>query len=443
MRGRRSPRRLLAFALAGVLVGGGLLAASVTGPLAKAEAASAPSSMGSIVFIRGHNIWVARGNGSSATQVTRDGTSAKPYENPSMSNTGVIATVRGNDIVLFKQNGTLIRRIAVPKGNLFLNNGAGSYAVTGPIEAEISPDGSKIAYREVRYATAGSWADTRTGFTDTTGLSPITKYGIVLYDHFSWLGNSRGVLGGSIMRLYQLGSDLQLGVDWFEGADVTGESIDFPQRPQVSRDGRLLVWMNYSGGLIVTEVNGDPVNAPMPPAPPLPSPVCGLSPSDAQPLSHPNFAPDSSTLLWQESGTEVWVGWDLQLSPGCAGMKQKRLLANATHPAWSAAAFNVTPEKTRPAVTQSLKLKKRPRIKGKARVGRTLVATKGTWTRTPTVHQYRWLRNGKVIKGKAGAKKKYVVRRGDKGKRISVRVTVRKSGLAGKRNAVSKPVKVR
>ncbi len=66
----------------------------------------------------------------------------------------------------------------------------------------------------------------------------------------------------------------------------------------------------------------------------------------------------------------------------------------------------------------------KPVITGEAKVGAKLVADAGTWTPTPTKLSYRWYANGKKI---AGAKSKtLVLKKAQKGKRITVKVTGKK-----------------
>lgn len=62
-----------------------------------------------------------------------------------------------------------------------------------------------------------------------------------------------------------------------------------------------------------------------------------------------------------------------------------------------------------------------PRIAGKAKVGKTLRAKPGSWSPAGVALDYRWLRDGKQIGGATGST--YTLRRVDRGKRISVRVT--------------------
>ncbi|MCE1175329.1 MAG: hypothetical protein LWW77_12100 [Propionibacteriales bacterium] len=68
----------------------------------------------------------------------------------------------------------------------------------------------------------------------------------------------------------------------------------------------------------------------------------------------------------------------------------------------------------------------KPVITGEAKVGSQLVADAGTWTPTPSKLTYRWYANGKKI---AGAKSStLVLKKAQKGKRITVKVTGTKKG---------------
>lgn len=66
-----------------------------------------------------------------------------------------------------------------------------------------------------------------------------------------------------------------------------------------------------------------------------------------------------------------------------------------------------------------------PTISGTAQVGKTLTAKTGTWT-SKTSFSYQWFSNGKRIKG--ATKRTYKVSSGQQGKKISVKVTGKKSG---------------
>ena len=66
-----------------------------------------------------------------------------------------------------------------------------------------------------------------------------------------------------------------------------------------------------------------------------------------------------------------------------------------------------------------------PKITGTTTVGKTLKVTRGKWT-SGTSYSYQWLRNGKAISG--AKKSQYKLTSADRGKKISVRVTGKRSG---------------
>jgi hypothetical protein len=70
---------------------------------------------------------------------------------------------------------------------------------------------------------------------------------------------------------------------------------------------------------------------------------------------------------------------------------------------------------------------KRPVISGKAKVGKSLRVTKGTWNVSPAKVTYQWYRGSKAIKG--ATKAKYKVTRKDRHRKLSVKVTVKRTGF--------------
>ena len=70
---------------------------------------------------------------------------------------------------------------------------------------------------------------------------------------------------------------------------------------------------------------------------------------------------------------------------------------------------------------------KTPTITGTAKAGKVLTAHHGTWKPTPS-YSYQWYRNGAKIKG--ATKSTYKLATKDKGKKITVKVTGKKSGYA-------------
>jgi heme-binding NEAT domain protein len=86
-----------------------------------------------------------------------------------------------------------------------------------------------------------------------------------------------------------------------------------------------------------------------------------------------------------------------------------------------------TPPTTTPpaAATPGKLTAPKPKITGQAKVGKTLAAKAGAWTKG-TKLTYHWSANGKRIKGAVGAKLKLA--KALKGKKISVEVTGTKGG---------------
>gem|GEM_PF-1346057 len=67
-----------------------------------------------------------------------------------------------------------------------------------------------------------------------------------------------------------------------------------------------------------------------------------------------------------------------------------------------------------------------PTISGTTTVGQTLTAVPGTWSPTPTTLSYRWYRSGSAISG--ATSKTYKLTTADAGKKVTVKVTARRSG---------------
>jgi serine protease len=81
-----------------------------------------------------------------------------------------------------------------------------------------------------------------------------------------------------------------------------------------------------------------------------------------------------------------------------------------------------------------------PTVTGRFKVGKKLTATAGSWSPTPTSVSYQWLRNGTSISKATAAT--YKLTKKDKGKKVSVRITVRGGNLLGQ-SAVSASSKVK
>jgi len=74
----------------------------------------------------------------------------------------------------------------------------------------------------------------------------------------------------------------------------------------------------------------------------------------------------------------------------------------------------------------TLAKKKSPTVSGTHKVGKTVTARQGTWSPGVAVVRYQWLRNGKAIS--AATLPNYKLSKSDKGKKLSVKVTVTTPG---------------
>ncbi|MER5357747.1 hypothetical protein [Streptomyces sp. NPDC002785] len=97
-----------------------------------------------------------------------------------------------------------------------------------------------------------------------------------------------------------------------------------------------------------------------------------------------------------------------------------------------------TPASVKVARGSAPKVTKQPTISGTAKVGRTLKAAHGTWTPAPTSYGYQWYANGKAISG--ATKSSLTLKSAQRGKKITVKVTARRTGHANG-SATSKATK--
>ncbi|PUA82293.1 reprolysin-like metallopeptidase [Nocardioides currus] len=94
-----------------------------------------------------------------------------------------------------------------------------------------------------------------------------------------------------------------------------------------------------------------------------------------------------------------------------------------------------------PAIGKSLFTRTtKPKIKGAARPGSKLKASVKAWKPGKVKYKFTWLRNGKAIKGAKG--KTYRVKGKDRGKKIQVKVTGKRSGFETV-SRTSKKIKIR
>ncbi len=137
--------------------------------------------------------------------------------------------------------------------------------------------------------------------------------------------------------------------------------------------------------------------------------------------------PDSTTYQWLRDGKVILGETGTTYRPRAADVDAS-ISIRVTGEAWGlastqrvSAALTIAPAHFAGAPA--------PRATGVAKKGRRLMAVLGSWAPGPEgTTTYQWLRNGKVIRGATGAT--YRLKAKDRGRRISVRVTVSRPGYA-------------
>jgi hypothetical protein len=423
-----TPQSALAALAATTLVATMVAVAAPTTPAHATVPPSATSLPGSIVLLKDYNVWLVRPDGTGLVQVTDDGTFASQYYSPSMADDGTIAAGKGQEIVRLEQNGTVLNRMDPPP----LTNSVGHPQDGVPVSVAISPDGSRIAWStasETCPVAAECGGRMVTGVTSASVLTPPTTTSY--FGDPSWVSNTRLMVHGgygSQMMLQDVGGSPQ---HWFDDREVYSSDTDLGDG-WVSRDGRLLVAKRGYGStsrIFTYRTAGDPRSGD-PATLATPSPDCATN-ADAK-ISDPTAAPDGSAFATAEvEGVSV-----MTIGATCETNQAWLLVPGATEPFWSPAAISpdagagpapVPPAPQPPATAGAFTMLARPAVLGRVAVGRKVRAGLGSWSPSPGAVRVVWLRNGKPIR--SADKTTYRVPRADKGKRLSVRVTVRRTGL--------------
>ena len=404
---------------------------TLRGVPAPQEATSARAAQtGTIVFVRDHDLWLTRPDGSGMRQLTTDGTEDSPYEHPTMSTDGVVAAMKGSDIVRMSQGGKVLTRMT-PE-DLFVPD-YGTILISPITDPEISPDGTKIAYSQLRLEnySGGDYGynvtESETAVTSATRFTEPTK--IYLGYQAGWIGNARFTLDrDGDVHLADLGHDA---VPWFTSDDIfdTHDPLDpfiALNEAEVSPDRQRALFGIQNTGFAMTTTTSDPAVGS--PSAPTAAPQCFLSSDDPEVYAEDaTFGPDSDSVVYTEDG-KLTV---LRNFAACNETTTMDVLTTgATEPDWS-------PADLAPAGAHAFELVKAPAVTGRAKVGSRLTASRGTWSPAPASYAVSWLRNGKAVH--TGTT--YTVTRADRGKRIQVRVTVRKPGYEN-RSATSAAVQV-
>lgn len=153
--------------------------------------------------------------------------------------------------------------------------------------------------------------------------------------------------------------------------------------------------------------------------------------------NEPTTLGEAAAFTWKANGTKIGSGRTLTLPGSAAG---KSLTCSVTLSVTGGTPSSATSAAKKVALGGPIKNTKAPAISGKAKVGKTVKVSTGSWSPKPATYSYQWLLNGKAIKH--ATKSSFKIVKKDKGKKLSCKVTAKKTGY-GSGSATSKSVKVK
>lgn len=388
-------------------------------PAGQVAAQKAASATGSMVYLKGYNVWVARADGTGGRRITKNGSWEHPYVSPTQADNGVIVAARNNRIIRMTPAGGVINTIN-PKP---LKNSAGQSMDGTPADVAISPNGKIIAYTFALYGCPPALScDTRfaTAYTKASKLTSPSVWGTTFYDAPSWITNARTVTGGGSfaeVNVHDLGKKP---LHWFRDSEIDSPARDLTD-PAVSRNRAWVATVRGWGAtttILWSKVNGSLTSG----RPQLPTPWCETNEEPG--LAGPAFSATGDRLAWSRPDG-IWM------TTAPADCAQPRLVV----PGAKEASFSLAPFATTPAPMNTRK----PAIKGTVKIGRTVTANPGRWSPTATRFRYQWWANNKAVKGATG--KSYRIAKATKAKKLKVRVTAVNAGGKGRAYSAARRVR--
>ena len=299
--------------------------------LSLSVAVTSSADAASIVFTKRGDVWRSSANGAKKVRLTRDG----GYSSPSQDDRGrVYAIQRGRFVRLTKRGRKIGRPFNAAVGR------SGNVTAYGPWEAQVSPDGSRIAYwRGIQRLGAPVGGQTPYDLEDQVVVSrsnrftPDSTFGYLRdYRDPSWIGNREllvfnyglGVAQAAFFAPRPAGAPSW--GEWFSDYD-TAQIGD----GELSRDGGLLV-TGAGGGL---DLNNLAVYRLGPDTPPgAPERVCTYHSKDGSTAyADPTFSPRGNAIAFAQDapgkradGVYVW-----SLKRGCTGAA-RRIARRAVDP---------------------------------------------------------------------------------------------------------------
>jgi hypothetical protein len=339
---RHASHMLVAGALAAVAAMA-LASSGAAMPERAAHRAAAAATSGSLVYVRGGNLWRARADGSGRRRLTRNGTSRNPYSPPSQANNGTIVAVRGPSLYRIARTGRLLRPpMKVAAG---LRNEGPLHEL--PFSPAISPDGRRVALTKV--LLQGVY-DSKTGTSGLNLLAVTVEYrsavsGAKLGERHvpgdyiqspSWIDNRRLLVfepynsfapqvfietpGGNLQPWFddRLDGDSSFDRKLLDEGELAraGDKLALIRGTNVENDWRNAMIEIYS-------VHG--LSTP-------PTAVCAIRPLRGGPLGHPTWSPDGHSLAWSDRAG-IWSS-PVDLAADSCGLAPKLIVPGGVSPDW-------------------------------------------------------------------------------------------------------------
>ena len=434
-------------------------------------AAVAQGLSGTLVYIAGNNVWIARPDGSGARRLTSNGTANYPYVSPSEDDAGHIvvghltddphSSVKDAKLVRMDQSGNVLQTFDTPVRSLNI------------LFARVSPDGSKVAYGALFGSSdCSDYADCYTFFDHTLHYSSATRSAVPSggggaegVNWATWAGNGRTIL--------EMDTDHDIGYQsptqkqattWFHTCNNYDSGCNdtdiVHHQPTVDRAGD-----RYAASVHALPWNTDPehpngteylfvgptVNATTATPPAAPGAGCLFQGTDATTpfpgdgqltISGPSFSPDGQEVAVQWRAADGTRSVAVAVVPDladCTSAGVYEVIPGGSQPFWGSAPLSAYHHiASRLSWTGG-----RIAVHGKHRVGRKLYVSRRlarSFRPHATSITYRWLRNGHKIRG--AHHRTYRVHRRDRHKRLSVVVTGHRGGYRA-RSVTSKRVRIR
>lgn len=277
------------------------------------------------------------------------------------------------------------------------------------------------------------------GYKPATMVSPLTMAGgdhVKLTSPLTITGAAQP--GSTLTASFGKPADTVSTVDWFvdglpqrEHTTYDGTTSTFPvtaAHAGARVEARLRIYraddVGYIDGTdayqrVQVQVAGQRPHQALPPAPaPAGEPAVGRV------LKAPSVTADPDATVehqWLRGKRAIKGATDrnYKLTKADLGKKVK-VRVTVTRPGW----WDTYVTTSKATVAKRALKKGKVKLVGKARVGKKLKARTPGWGPKPVKIRFQWLRNGKAIKG--AKKRAYKVKRADRGKKLKVRVTVKK-----------------